>query len=467
MKSISKRQFDAFCYVRQAATSLFSEEILWFESGDKKVLAIVIQDLSDGKYGYVILGRDARNLFRAIEVSPDFKSSIPNLLDDLSIRLHYYCHDGQPNYPQGDEISKPTQIFKPVYEEDKLHCYFIKLAQESTYEAARNLISEIAYSFEDVDGNYIEQFQTTGFDARLWELYLHVFFNNSGFSIDKSKNVPDYCLEKLGEECFVEAVTVGANEQFDLPNPHSAEEVVEYSKDYMAIKFGSALFSKVNRKNKYWEIEHVKGHPFILAIHDYHQPPDTSSPASMTWSRAALSNYLFGIRDVVEFDVNGKPSSAMEETKNGLIPKMEVIKEHRFKHKVIPSNFFEQAGTEHVSAVLFSNAATIPTFNRMGKLAGLGSKDVKMIRSGVKMSESGRIISFATNIDSDSYEESWGDNMVMYHNNNAVNPVDPDLFDQITHIRYNKDIDGFEFIQNFNEYFSSTTSVIKIIEKNE
>jgi hypothetical protein len=30
--------------------------------------------------------------------------------------------------------------------------------------------------YEDPDGNFIEQFQTTGFDARLWELYLFAMF---------------------------------------------------------------------------------------------------------------------------------------------------------------------------------------------------------------------------------------------------------------------------------------------------
>ncbi len=52
------------------------------------------------------------------------------------------------------------------------------------------------------------------------------------------------------------------------------------------IKFGSPLFSKM--KKKYWEQEHVKGQPFILAIEDFHQP------GSMVWTASALEVYLYG-----------------------------------------------------------------------------------------------------------------------------------------------------------------------------
>ena len=38
---------------------------------------------------------------------------------------------------------------------------------------------------------------------------------------------------------------------------------------------------------------------------------------------------------------------------------------------------FNQPDSEHVSAILFSNAATITKFNRMGKLAGMGGKILK------------------------------------------------------------------------------------------
>jgi len=40
--------------------------------------------------------------------------------------------------------------------------------------------------YEDVDGNFIEQFQTTGFDARIWELYLFAAFRELLYAIDRT-----------------------------------------------------------------------------------------------------------------------------------------------------------------------------------------------------------------------------------------------------------------------------------------
>jgi hypothetical protein len=37
--------------------------------------------------------------------------------------------------------------------------------------------------YEDADGNFVEQFQTTGFNARLWELYLFTTLVETGYGL--------------------------------------------------------------------------------------------------------------------------------------------------------------------------------------------------------------------------------------------------------------------------------------------
>ena len=129
-------------------------------------------------------------------------------------------------------------------------------------------------------------------------------------------------------------------------------------KDYMPIKFGSPLFSKLKKLNsEYKKLSHVKSRAFILAVADFH------GESSMTWSSSALTAYLYGIRHTWTKDSSGKLNI---ETIS--------IKTHHWKHKTITSNFFSQPGAEHVSAVLFSNSATLSKFNRMGELAGFGRK---------------------------------------------------------------------------------------------
>ena len=71
----------------------------------------------------------------------------------------------------------------------------------------KKIADEIFSEFIDKDGNFIEQFQTTGFYQRIWELLLFKSFISEGFSIDTSHNRPDFHLNKNNLEVFVEATT--------------------------------------------------------------------------------------------------------------------------------------------------------------------------------------------------------------------------------------------------------------------
>jgi hypothetical protein len=379
IREITLRQFNAFCYVRAPHLGIFSEEVAWFEAYDKKIVAAVTYDKIDGDYGFVILGRDKRKIFRAIDISPTFSRTQRKAKFLLFESLKKYEDDGLTIYDQGDEKTLPNEFLIPQVDKEKLHPYFPILVNQRGHQAASQIIQEIVYSFYDVDGNFIKDFQTTGFDGRLWELYLHVYLYSAGFSIDKSYNAPDFMVSYWGEDYAIEAVTVNKSEKFDEPSPKNPQEAFMLSRDYMPIKFGSSLTSKLNKR--YWEKEHVKGKPLILAIHDYHKASTIESLGSMTWSRNALVDYLYGTRMKYEIDANGKIILQLIKTEDGVEPELETITHHKWKGKEIPSNFFALPEAENISAVLFSNNATIATFNRMGTLAGLGEGDTTIFRT--------------------------------------------------------------------------------------
>ncbi|MBT9241055.1 hypothetical protein [Vibrio splendidus] len=412
---LSKRQFDAFCFSRHPMARASANEKQWFIGYDRKILATVFMDNTDGDFGYVIMGRDNRKIFRALEVSNNFKSNEDRARNDLLKAMTKYKDDGKNVYPQGDEIKVPNELFVPLVERDKLNPIYIALAEESRLEAARNLIKEIVYTFDDPDGHYIKEFQTHGFDARLWELYLYIYFHDKFVQI-KGNAAPDFHITNYVNEYLIEAVTVNPTENGARPDestPETPEELRKLLNGYMPIKFGSPLYSKL--KKKYWEKPHVKGKPLVFAIHDFH------STGSMTWSRTALMEYLYGVRTSI---VDGR----------AIISKIDT---HEWKGKSIPSNFFKQPDSENVSAVLFSNAATITKFNRMGKLAGLGGEKVKILRTGMRFNPDPKAlvgIPFHEDVDSPTYEESWSESLVMYHNPNALHPVDPNDFPDISHI---------------------------------
>jgi hypothetical protein len=187
--------------------------------------------------------------------------------------------------------------------------------------------------------------------------------------------------------------------------------------DYMPIKFGSALYSKLNKK--YWELPHVKGRPFLIAIHDYHEN------SSMTWSAPALDDYLFGLR-----------ASWVEDADGVLHISETPIKEHVWGAKRIPSGFFNLPETRFVSAVLFSNSATLAKFNRMGRLADFGDKRVKMLRVGDRHDftpHSTKPTRFSVEVDPEKYTEKWSEGMRVYHNPYAVLPLPVGIFEGCSH----------------------------------
>src|SRR5262249_27517103 len=132
---------------------------------------------------------------------------------------------------------------------------------------------------------------------------------------------------------------------------------------FMPIKFGSALTSKLSKR--YWEKPSAADKPLLFAIQDF------SAPASMVFTRTALPIYLYG-----------RTWDAARDAGGHLEIHPRTIATHRWGEKEIPSGFFTLPDAENISAVLFSNSGTIAKFNRMGHLAGFGSKRLIILRDG-------------------------------------------------------------------------------------
>ena len=123
-----------------------------------------------------------------------------------------------------------------------------------------------------------------------------------GYQLDRSDPVPDFVCSGLRGQFAAEAVTVGPTKEGGavVPPPPLGTSEAEWSylREYMPIKFGSALFSKLHRA--YWERPNVAGKPLVFAVEDF------SSPASMTHTRPALNIYLYGYEHDWERDADGK-----------------------------------------------------------------------------------------------------------------------------------------------------------------
>lgn len=412
---ISQARFDALTYSRNPAVKYFGEEVEWYSDSREKVLGVLLLDKIDNDWISVILGRDEKAIFRAIDI--DNYDDIDLTRNALFAKLEKHAAQ-EASFPFQFDTDKKNLIFEQIAPTEKLHPYFRALSEQEGYSPAKEIIREIVYAFEDPDGNYVEQFQSTAFNSRLWELYLYAYLHEADFDLSQDYPTPDFTCEKFGMTVCIEAVTVNPTQNaIDEDMPTTPEGIQAKLQDYMPIKFGSPLFSKLNKE--YWKQKHVKGNPLIFAIHDFHQEN------SMLWSSSALMSYLYGIRHNWEKDLDGNLT---------IIPTK--IEAHKYGEKEIPSGFFFIPEAENISAVLFSNSATISKFNRMGKLAGFGSRRVKMIRVGTCYNNDPNATNFQTfevEVDEKVYQEKWRDGLSMYHNPRARNPIPVDLFPGIAH----------------------------------
>jgi len=295
-----------------------------------------------------------------------------------------------------------------------LHPQFLTLRDSPLCEPARQMLRQIQERFDDPDGNFVEQFQTSGFDARTFELFLFAMLEANGHKIDRSHDRPDFTITKDGIRVSLEAVTANPKPSKEhqpyaaLPPVRTKTELEDHVRNELAIRMGSPLFTKL--KKRYWELPHVAGKPLVLAIQCFHEP------GALTFASTALTHLLFGYRQSWYHDGDGN-----------LIISETPIDEHRSGIKSIPSGFFAQPGAGNISAILFVNSGTITKFGRMGLESGLGEGAVRMLRHGTCF----RHDSNATLPEAFIYEvgdpaegrETWREGTVLIHNPHAVHPL--------------------------------------------
>jgi len=303
-----------------------------------------------------------------------------------------------------------TNLFEPLVPPDKFHSNLSKILPQPEGDWHRPTRIALQESFDKLpkpDGNFIRDFQTTGFDGRVWELYLNEMFRSVGLSVEQPYDRPDFLLSNVrGETIWVEAVTANASQVFE--EKPEEEESLWGGQDEVAIKLGAPLTDKL--KKKYWERPWVTGKPLVLAIADFHD----SSPGLRN-SVHALERYAYGLHARLT-------SSVGEEVR--------YVEEELAKHvgrKTIPSGFFKLEGAENISALLFSNAGTIAKFSRMGFLKNPVSGMI-MARFGTEYDDDPKaIMPAAFSYFVDEEVENWNDEAVVLHNPYAKYPL-PDAF---------------------------------------
>lgn len=405
---------------RGSAAADICEELAYYTDYNEIVLGLVARDTRDSDFVGILFGRDEGSRFRAIDVKASIETQ-EQAINWVKCGIKRYVGEGRKEFPQGDNRKK-IDLFTPIVPAYKQHLYFKKLSQEDVFVPAKAVINELMPHFVDIDGNFVEQFQSTGFDARLWELYLNTYLNEELFSFDREFNAPDFIVRKNGKKVAIEAVIVGRKSDNPVtafqvePKYLHPSDIKEKNENEMPIKFGSPLYTKL--KKEYWNLEQIKDSPLIFAIADFHDDQ------SMHWSSNALISYLYGVKHEFEHDKEGQ-----------LIISALKIDKHELKGKEIPSGYFFQPDTENVSAIIFSASGTISKFNRIGQQAGFGNDNIEMYRFGSCHDHSHNASlpkDFKYQVTTKT-NETWAEGLSMFHNPNAKFPVPQELFPSIAH----------------------------------
>jgi hypothetical protein len=315
-------------------------------------------------------------------------------------------------------VESNRTLFKLVVDAEKVHPDFKALKEWEGAVSARDMLNEIYQTFDDPEGNFLEQFQTTAFNSRFFELYLFAYLSRSGFTVTRRYPNPDFVVSRNGLNVAIEATTVNPASSGVVGklgkkiSELSPNEYEDYIYNELAIRFGSPLFSKL--KERYWELEHCRDIPVVLAIEAFHDKE------ALAMSDFALSQYVYGLRQSADWSADGN-----------LDIKTSHVDIHTLGEKKIPSNFFKQPDAENISAIIFTNSGTFSKFARMGFHQGFGCDVLHINRSGYCFNPDPNAMDptfFSYNLDDPPFVESWGQGLVVLHNPNCLRPIPKDFF---------------------------------------
>lgn len=317
----------------------------------------------------------------------------------------------------------PTDIFKPLFEPNQLDSNFKLVSEADYYDSSRGVINEVFNSWEGFDNHFISEFQTTGFNARLWELYLYITFKSLGFDVQRCpEGRPDFFLQKGKRKIYVEAVTTNPAIEDDdfIPSSFDKED-----SNIFFLKLRSTLLKKL--KKKYWDLEWVKNNPFVLALSPFH------SSQALNVTDFEVRKYLYGVtidKEIINEEV--KTTERRDEI-------------HHIGEKKL-SNFYDIPLTSNISGILYSNSGTMGKFMRMGYQAGYGKDIISFFYSGSCHNYDPKSIGIAQFMQQVKrggavidFKDEWRFGLSLFHNQNATVPIGYEIFDDITQVKYELD----------------------------
>ena len=230
-------------FTRNPNIKFVNKELEYYISDDNKLIGFVSQDRIDETFHALLFDRDSQMKYCMVSSELDL-DTIDEARAALNRQMSQYVRD-----EESLKRNKPcNDFFSIVTRTEQLHPFFRMLLEpEGFFTAARSVIEELSYHFEDRDGNFVDQFQSkNGFDARIWELYLWCYLREENFNFSYSYEAPDFLVNKMGQEVAIEAVHINRKkDEAEASRIPTEAEILEKLKNEIPLLFGSPLYSKL------------------------------------------------------------------------------------------------------------------------------------------------------------------------------------------------------------------------------
>ncbi|WP_339099600.1 hypothetical protein IGL98_001379 [Enterococcus sp. DIV0840] len=312
---------------------LYLENIYLSKSNWENIIINMLSEYDDDAIMYI--------LEKLTELNNHFSSDLRSL---LKTKRHSLYSEGA--------------LFKDLKIKNDLHPKFVMLKENDEFIFHRKILNTWFEGFEDRDGKIVKEFQTT-FHSSFWEIFLYKIFKDLGYSIDFTKNRPDFILknqEYENREIYVEAtisnISINGRKEDNrgledilgmMTPPHLNEEFDDEIEEAV-VRYSSAIKTKLEKyKNDYTNLKWVKNeNPYVIALSSYSQ---------VNYGR----EYIFGIIALLYGLYYSKIQKKF--IKRDYVEKKEGVK--------IPIGIFELEEYSDVSAIIFTSNLTI------GKLTAL------------------------------------------------------------------------------------------------
>jgi len=279
----------------------------------------------------------------------------------------------------------------------------------------RGKINNWSEGFTDRDGKMVREFQTT-FYSVFWELYLFEVFRELKLEVDLTHKTPDFLI-KSDIPIVIEAVTANIRNEGIKEQQRTIEDTIRAldppvylsNFDDMMRESITRLSNSISYKNKKYCIEYKKlnyikpNMPFVLAVasFDYvHFGREYIYPIVALLYGLYYRKFYDDYKDIN--NVQKISSKAM-----------------------IDVNLFARKDYKNISAVIFSSSLTSTKVSSMCITEGKSWNNTVDI---VRFDWRDKKMPYKLHRVQDGSGEELTDGLYIFHNPNAINPLDPDLF---------------------------------------